>query len=336
VGAFLRSRPPGSTPVQVVTKAAGPAPGMPWLRDGAGAGRLLGADVRRAAEGSLSRLGVERIDALLLHWPDRGPAVPLWGERLYDPRLRFGPAPGDPREAAVARRHPRVDPASPGALALADALEALGRLVDAGKVGCAGVSNETPWGMARCAELRRADPGRYAAVAVAEQPGSLVCRGWQEGGGAAEAAVEEGIGLLLYGPLAGGLLGSADKYRAVRSRGGGDGGGAALRWEASSPDARLARLRGRYGEGEARYAPRPALVAARRAYVRVASARGMALGELALRHALSSPAVAGAVTGASTPAQLRELAAWAGRGGLDDDALEACDEVHQRWPSPAP
>ncbi len=54
--------------VVVATKVAGPA-AMTWLRSGPL--RLDAASIRTATEASLQRLGIECIDLLQLHWPDR-------------------------------------------------------------------------------------------------------------------------------------------------------------------------------------------------------------------------------------------------------------------------
>jgi len=39
------------------------------------------------------------------------------------------------------------------AVPLEDQLDALGRAVDAGKVRCVGISNETPWGLMKSLQL---------------------------------------------------------------------------------------------------------------------------------------------------------------------------------------
>ena len=54
--------------VTVATKVAGPA-AMPWLRGGPL--RLDGANLTAAVDGCLTRLGVECVDLLQIHWPDR-------------------------------------------------------------------------------------------------------------------------------------------------------------------------------------------------------------------------------------------------------------------------
>ena len=61
IGRFLRSRPSSATPVQVHTK---------YVPDLAALTTTTGADVARAIDRSLSRLGVERLDLVQFHWWD--------------------------------------------------------------------------------------------------------------------------------------------------------------------------------------------------------------------------------------------------------------------------
>lgn len=79
----------------VATKVAGPAD-MPWLRGGPA--RLDAANITAAAHASLRRLGVETIDLLQLHWPDR--YVPMFGDVAFDASCDYGDA--EPIEAQLA------------------------------------------------------------------------------------------------------------------------------------------------------------------------------------------------------------------------------------------
>jgi aryl-alcohol dehydrogenase-like predicted oxidoreductase len=159
----------------ICTKVAGPG-GMDWLRGGPAA--LDGPNIAAAIDGSLRRLGVDCIDLLLLHWPDR--YVPMFGEAEYDPARRLPSAPLEEQAAA-----------------LADA-------VAAGKVRHVGLSNETPFGL-----LRFAAAGGPRPVAL-QNAYSLVARGFDAG--LAECCSELNVSLLAYSPLAMGLL--SGKYLA--------------------------------------------------------------------------------------------------------------------------
>ena len=123
LGRWLRDRAVPRRDVVLATKVTGPSGQMAWIRDGPE--RLDGASITEAVEGSLRRMQTDYVDLIQLHWPDR--YVPMFGEELYD----------------ASRRH--------GAASLEDQLEALGRLKDQGKVLDVGLSNETPWGLMRCA-----------------------------------------------------------------------------------------------------------------------------------------------------------------------------------------
>jgi len=258
--------------------------------------RLDGAAVREALDGSLARLGTGEVDLLLLHWPDR--YVPLWGETAFDPSRSYGDA--TPMEEVWA---------------------ACGEVVASGKARAVGLSNETAWGLGRA--LAVGTP----PVAALQNAYSLMARTFEAT--CAETCAAAGVPLLAYAPLAAGLL--TGKYN---SRGGGDRRAAAA-W-GGPPDARLNKYKGRYAEGEARYAPTVPARAAAAAYAALAVRAGLSPAALALRWVLGRPLVGGAVVGVTGEAQLAELVAAAGGGTLPGDVLEAVERIHARWPSPTP
>ena len=68
LGAWLATARVPRDKVTIVTKVAGPG-ALDWIRGGP---RMLdGAALTVALDGSLTRLGVDCVDCLLLHWPDR-------------------------------------------------------------------------------------------------------------------------------------------------------------------------------------------------------------------------------------------------------------------------
>ena len=173
VGSWLRRQRRDA--VVLATKAAGPGRGMAWIRDGD-----LGFDaaqLQRALDGSLRRLGTDYVDLYQLHWPDRN--VPLFGQQLFDP--------GAERDSVP----------------LAQTLLAIGALIRSGRVRHWGLSNETPWGLMRCLQL--ADVLGVPRPLTVQNAYSLLNRSW-ETGGLAEIGWREQVGLLAYSPLGFGVL----------------------------------------------------------------------------------------------------------------------------------
>ena len=175
----------------IATKVAGPAAFVPWIRGGRS--RHDGANLRVAVEGSLTRLGVERIDILQLHWPDR--ATNFFAQRGFKA------------------------PQGESAFSIEASLRALQDLIVAGKIRHLGIANETPWGMSEF--LRLAALSDLPRIVAIQNPYNLLNRDFESG--LAEIAWREQCGLLAYGPLAGGLLSgkyvdgqASDEARLVR------------------------------------------------------------------------------------------------------------------------
>ena len=118
IGRWLKARPGLREKLVIATKVAGPARGMPWVRDGEG---MTPDDIQRSCEKSLQRLQTDVIDLYQIHWPERH--VPLFGTTYYNPT----------QERSVTSLH--------------DQLAALSALVKDGKVRHVGLSNETPYGV---------------------------------------------------------------------------------------------------------------------------------------------------------------------------------------------
>ncbi|MCC6007327.1 MAG: aldo/keto reductase [Rhodobacteraceae bacterium] len=170
-----------------------------WLRGGGdrdrltiatkmtGPGRMVrpgrppdGAAMREAVEGSLRRLGLERIDLYQIHWPARG---------SYHFRQMWGfDATTQQREET--RAH------------MADLLQTAGALVREGKIAHFGLSNESAWGLTTWTRIAEAT-GSPRPVSVQNEY-SLLCRIADTD--MAEALHHEGARMLAYSPLASGLL----------------------------------------------------------------------------------------------------------------------------------
>jgi Aldo/keto reductase family len=70
-----------------------------WLRKGGAHCRVSRGQIHEAVEGSLTRLGIDTIDLLQIHWPDR--YVPLFGRAGYDPKERRDAVPFEEQLAAL-------------------------------------------------------------------------------------------------------------------------------------------------------------------------------------------------------------------------------------------
>ena len=164
----------------VATKVAGPARGMPWIREASP--DLTAADIVGACEGSLKRLKTDVIDLYQIHWPARN--VPMFGSVYFDPT----------KDKNVSSIHTQ--------------LEALGTLVKAGKVRAIGLSNETPYGVHEF--VRLAQQHGLPGIATVQNPYCLINRAYENG--LDETMHRLGVSLLAYSPLGFGLL--TGKYDA--------------------------------------------------------------------------------------------------------------------------
>ena len=180
LGNWFAKHPSARANWVLATKVAGPARGMPWIRDGSP--DLTAADIVGACNASLKRLKTDVIDLYQIHWPARN--VPMFGMVYFDPT----------KDKAVSSIHTQ--------------LEALGTLVKAGKVRAIGLSNETPYGVHEF--VRLADQHGLPRIATLQNPYCLVNRTYENG--LDETMHRLGVSLLAYSPLAFGLLtGKYDK-----------------------------------------------------------------------------------------------------------------------------
>ena len=147
-----------------------------WIRGGS---NTLGFDrknMETAIDNSLKRLKTDYIDLYQLHWPER--KVPKFGvlDFQYDPQDKW--------------------------TAIEEVLENLDRLVKAGKIRYAGLSNETPWGVMKF--LQYSKEKNLPRMMSIQNVYSLVNRVFDVAN--SEVAIREKCGLLAYSPLAGGRL----------------------------------------------------------------------------------------------------------------------------------
>jgi aryl-alcohol dehydrogenase-like predicted oxidoreductase len=264
----------------IASKVAGP--GRDWLTYIRGGGNRLDArNIQAAVEGSLQRLQTDVIDLYQLHWPDR--RTNYFGELGYR----------------------QVE--DPDEVSLLETLQALGRLVEQGKVRHIGVSNETPWGLMRYLALAR-EHGLPHMVSI-QNPYSLLNRTFEIG--LAEIAHRERVGLLAYSPLAFGVL--SGKYM--------DG--------ARPAGARLTLFPhyDRYSNPQAQKATHD--------YVTLARDYGLDPAQMALAYVTGRSFLTSNIIGATSPEQLASNLASA-QLSLSEELLDQIETIHHRHPNPSP
>jgi aryl-alcohol dehydrogenase-like predicted oxidoreductase len=186
-------------------------------------------------------------------------------------------------------------------------LQVLAELVRAGKVRYLGLSNETPWGVSeflRCAERL----GLPHIVSI-QNAYHLMNRTFESG--LAEVCHHGNVGLLGYSPLAFGWL--TGKYITNPAAAG-----------------RITRFPN-FGQ---RYA-KTNVPAAVREYMDIAHQAGMSPATLALAFARTRWFMSSVIVGATSLEQLKEDLDTT-KVVLADEVLAKIEEVHRRYPNPAP
>ncbi len=279
IGEWLRQRGQRDR-IVLASKVCGPTGWCPHIREGKA--RLDAKNIIAACEGSLKRLKTDYLDLYQTHWPDRN--TNFFG--------RLGYA-HDPDEQATP---------------IEETLEALDRLVQAGKVRYVGISNETPWGVMQY--LNAAASKGLPRIVSIQNPYNLLNRSFEIG--LAEMACREQVPLLAYSPLAFGML--TGKYlNGARPEG-----------------ARLTLFSDRYS----RYSGDiPEALAAD--YVRLAREHGLKPAQMAIAFTLKQPFLGSCIIGATTMAQLEENIAAADLE-LDQAVIAGIEAIHRRCPNPCP
>jgi len=286
IGNWFASRPGARQKMVVATKVAGPSRGMDWVRKGSP--NVTPAEMLAACDDSLKRLKTDVIDLYQIHWPLRH--VPMFGQMYFDPAKD---------DLTVTSIH--------------EQLEALGKLVKAGKVRAIGLSNESPYGVHEF--VRLAEQHGLPRVATVQNPYCLVNR-------TVENALDEtlhrlGVSLLAYSPLGFGLLtGKYDQSGFLGSD--------------APKDGRIAKFESvrkqRWGRSEA-------LDAARR-YNALAREHGLTPTQMALAFCYTKWQVTSTIIGVTSIAQLDEdLNAWGTT--LSPELLKAIDAIRKEMRDPA-
>ena len=278
IGHWLKARPGMRQKIVLASKVAGPSRGMPWIREGQG---MTAADIEASCNASLKRLQTDVIDLYQIHWPERH--VPAFGSLYYDPAQEKSQTP------------------------IREQLEALAKLVQAGKVRHIGLSNETPYGVHEF--VRLAEQHGLPRVATVQNPYCLISRVYDNG--LDETCHRLNVSLLAYSPLGFGLL--TGKYDESGTTGPNAPQGARI---ASYESVRKQR----WG--------RPEALAASRRYNQLARDNGITPTQMALAFCYTKWQVASTIIGVTSVAQLDEdLNAWGTT--LSPEVLKAIDAI--RW-----
>lgn len=156
--------------------------GFKHARDGA---LISSQTIEQAIDGSLRRLRSDYIDLYQFHWPNRG-------SYMFRKNWAFDPSEQNRQDTQA---H------------MEDALGALQKEVDRGRIRAFGLSNESAWGTSEW--LRIAGQNGGPRVASVQNEYSLMCRLYDTD--MAELSVNEDVGLLAFAPLAAGML--SGKYQ---------------------------------------------------------------------------------------------------------------------------
>jgi aryl-alcohol dehydrogenase-like predicted oxidoreductase len=179
-------------------------------------------------------------------------------------------------------------------------------IVKSGKIRHIGISNEKAWGTMRFLEESKAH--NLPRMLTIQNAYSLINRVFE--GDMAEIAIREGIGLLAYSPMAFGVL--SGKY---------------IKNEAAE-NSRL-KLFSRFS----RYSSAPCTEATER-YLAIAEKHNLSLAQMALAFVTQQPFVTSTIIGATTMPQLKENIESI-HLTLNQDVLEAIEEVHKEIPNPS-
>ena len=195
---------------------------------------------------------------------------------------------------------------------LADTLSTVAELVSEGKIRVLGVSNFAAW---QIAELNHtADAVGAPRPIVAQQLYNLLARRIEEE--YVEFAAVTGLITMVYNPLGGGLLTGRHSFDTTPADG-------------RFGDSRLAQMyKDRYWN--------TAIFDAITQLSVIADKAGIPLTELALRWLVSKPAAGPILLGGSKVAHLQSNIAAVAKGTLDDELIDACDEVGSALRGPMP
>lgn len=192
--------------------------------------------------------------------------------------------------------HHRPDPETP----LEETMGALDHIVRSGRALYAAVSNYPAARLREAAAILRG----LGTPAVLNQPSYSMFNRWLEPDGLLDALRDEGVGGIVFSPLAQGLL--SNKYLS-----------------GIPADSRAASATGFLKADQVT----PERIAQVQALGEIAAARGQTLAQLALAWVLRHPEITSALIGASRPEQITDAAAALNAGPLTDEELVQIEAI---------
>lgn len=261
----------------LASKIAGPGKAVAHIRPNPGFGKKALTD---AIHNSLTRLQTDYLDLYQLHWPERNSN--FFGQRgyLHDPEEEWEDN-------------------------FKEVLFHLNEFIKAGKIRHIGLSNESPYGVMRCAEEARKGAPKISTV---QNPYNLLNR--KDEIGLTEIYHRENIGLFPYSPLGMGTL--SGKY---------------LKKKPANARLTLFPQYGRYSN--------PLATEATLKYCEIAEKHNVRPAQLALAFVEMQPFVTSTIIGATSMEQLTENI-----GSIDiqlsEEIIKEINQVHETIPNPAP
>jgi len=300
IGRWLAKHPDLRSRVIIATKVAGPMPRnfVSAAREKALTGtldpaaplpRLVPEQIERGLAASLARMQTDYVDLLQLHWPDR--YTPLWGNNVYMKELEG--------------KHEQQPRSSEERVPFDDVVRCLGALIEKGTIKAWGLSNETSYGV--CEWVHAARRCGVPPPVTIQNDFSLLDRRFESELAETCSSVNHNVGLLAYGPLAGGTL-SGKGY--------------------SEPGSRHVL----FPNFQARYHC-PASRDAAEKYAQLAHSKGLSPTTLALAWAYSRHFMTSVIIGATKMKHLLENIEAASIV-LDKDTLHAIDAIHRAARNP--
>lgn len=195
-----------------------------------------------------------------------------------------------------------------------ESMDALDRLVEAGKVRYLGTSNDDAYGLTKANTAAKYEGlARFESI---QNNFSLLNRRFLDE--LAKVCRQEKVSLLPYSPIGGGVL--SGKYNGGKS-------------PANSRFGEYLQLDNPRQRAMADRFVNPGTLSSTEKYMEIASQAGMSAVTLATAWSMNFDFVASTIIGARTADQLDESLA-ALDVTLSDDVLKACDEVHKSHPYP--